>query len=98
MARTASFTDDLIFVLDVAELTARRKGPRERHVLGLGVPQTPASFPGLDGVTLQAYEDRAHGFMTVTAGPTSAQVVYSSVSAREQRSFDSFRIAPASPI
>jgi hypothetical protein len=73
-------------------------GFRERHVLGLGVPQTPASFPGLDGVTLQAYEDRAHGFMTVTAGPTSAQVVYSSVSAREQRSFDSFRIAPASPI
>jgi acid phosphatase type 7 len=82
---------------EIPYVVAGSGGFHERHPLGLGVPETPASFPGLEGVTLQAYQDREYGFMTVTAAPTGAQVVYTSVTDGAMRRHDSFRIAPAPP-
>jgi hypothetical protein len=70
-------------------------GFHERHALGSELAAVPASFPGLDGVTLEAYQDWAHGFMTVTAGPSGAEVVYTTVSSAAAHRVDCFRIAPA---
>ena len=56
-------------------------GYPELHALADGLPALPASFPGVPGVTLEAYEDTAHGFMTVTATPAGADVVYTAVTA-----------------
>jgi acid phosphatase type 7 len=80
---------------EIPYVVAGSGGFHERHALGIGLPETPASFPGLEGVKLMAYQDREHGFMTVAAGPNGAQVVYTSVSGGARRRFDSFRIAPA---
>jgi hypothetical protein len=70
-------------------------GFHERHALGTGLPKTPVSFPGLEDVTLQAYEDREHGFMTVTVDPTGAQIVYTCVADGSTWRSDGFRIAAA---
>jgi hypothetical protein len=52
----------------------------------------PASFPGLEGVTLEAYEDQAHGFMTVTVTPAGADVAYTAVTESSAAVVDSFGI------
>jgi acid phosphatase type 7 len=69
-------------------------GYYERHAIADGVSASalPASFPGLDGVTLEAYEDEAHGFMTVTATPRGADVAYTAVTEGSATVVDSFRI------
>jgi hypothetical protein len=56
------------------------------------VPTLPASFPGLDDVTLEAYEDQAHGFMTVTVSPAGADVVYTAVTKDSTAVVDCFQI------
>ena len=73
-------------------IVAGAGGYYERHALAAGVPAVPASFPGLDGVTLEAYEDQAHGFTTVTVTPAGADVVYTAVTAGSADVVDSFRI------
>jgi hypothetical protein len=64
---------------EIPYVVAGAGGYHERHAMGAGIPPLPASFDGLDGVTLRAYEERAHGFMTVTARPGAADVVYTAV-------------------
>jgi hypothetical protein len=78
----------------VPYLVAGSGGFHERHRVGTGVPDLPASFPGLEGVTLESFQCSEHGFMTVSARRTGAEVVYSTVSDGVARHFDSFRIAP----
>ena len=75
-------------------LVAGSGGFHERHAVGTGVRDLPASFPGLEGVTLESFQCSEHGFMTVSARRTGAEVVYSIVSGGVARHFDSFRIAP----
>jgi hypothetical protein len=78
----------------VPYVVAGAGGYYERHPLADGVSASalPASFPGLDGVTLEAYEDNAHGFMTVTATPHGADVAYTAVTEGSVAVVDSFRI------
>jgi hypothetical protein len=78
----------------VPYLVAGSGGFHERHGVGSGVPDLPASFPGLDGVTLESFQCSEHGFMTVSVRRTGAEVVYSTVSGETARHFDSFRVAP----
>jgi predicted phosphodiesterase len=75
-------------------LVAGSGGFHERHAVGSGLPDLPAAFPGLPGVTLESFQSSEHGFMTVSARRTGAEVVYSTVSDGRPRHFDSFRIAP----
>jgi hypothetical protein len=79
-------------------IVAGSGGFHERHRVGSGVTDLPASFPGLDGVTLESCQCREHGFMTVNARRAGAEVVYSTVTDGVAREFDSFRIAPERPI
>jgi Calcineurin-like phosphoesterase len=75
-------------------LVAGSGGFRERHGVGSGLTDLPAAFPGLPGVRLESFQCTDHGFMTVNARRTGAEVVYSTVSDGVARYFDSFRIAP----
>jgi acid phosphatase type 7 len=61
---------------EVPFIVAGAGGYPELHPVGHGVGRLPARFPGLPDVTLDAVEDRAHGFMTVTVGERGAEVVY----------------------
>jgi hypothetical protein len=72
-------------------------GFHERHTVGTGVPDVPASFPGLEGVTLESFQCSEHGFMTVSARRTGAEVIYSTVSDGVARHFDSFRVLQQAP-
>jgi predicted phosphodiesterase len=80
----------------VPYVVAGAGGYPELHTLGSGIDGLPASFPGVDGVTLEAFEDAAHGFMTVTAGPGGAEVVYNAVTEGSVTRADSFTIGPPS--
>ena len=73
-------------------IVAGAGGYYDRHALADGVSGLPATFPGLDGVTLEAYEDQAHGFMTVTVTPAGADVAYTAVADGSAAVVDSFRI------
>jgi hypothetical protein len=75
-------------------LVAGSGGFHERHTVGAGVGDLPASFPGLPGVSLESFQCSEHGFATVSARRTGAEVVYTTVSGGAARHFDSFRIAP----
>jgi predicted phosphodiesterase len=81
---------------EIPYVVAGAGGYPELHTLGSGLDGTPVSFPGLDGVTLEAFEDAAHGFMSVTAGPGGAEVVYSAVTEGSVKRADSFAIGPPS--
>ncbi|MDQ6805204.1 MAG: hypothetical protein M3065_09610, partial [Actinomycetota bacterium] len=59
-----------------------------------GVPDLPASFEGLPGVTLEAYQDACWGYLTVTCGPGGAEVTYSTVTGEVTTAFDSFSVSP----
>jgi hypothetical protein len=80
---------------EIPYVVAGSGGFHELHPLGYGVPDPPASFTGLPGLTLEAYQHAAFGFMTVTAGPAGAQVDYSAVVRRRPAPYDAFPIAPA---
>lgn len=73
-------------------IVAGAGGYYERHAIADGVSGLPASFPGLDGVTLEAYEDQTYGFMTVTVTPAGADVVYTAVAEGSVAVVDSFHI------
>jgi hypothetical protein len=77
---------------EIPYIVAGAGGYHERHAIGAGLPPLPASFAGLDDVTLQAYEDQAHGFITVMARPGGADVVYTAVTKDSAAVVDSFRI------
>lgn len=68
----------------------------ELHGLGRGIPATPASFAGLPGVTLEAHQHRAFGFLTVTAEPGRARIDYSLVVRRRPVRFDSVTVTSLS--
>ena len=78
----------------VPYVVAGSGGFHERHAVGSGLPRTPVAFPGLSGVTLDAYQDRTHGYMTVTVTPSGAAGVYRTVSRRGTQHYDSFVISP----
>jgi hypothetical protein len=67
----------------------------ELHRMGYGIPDSPASFAGLPGVTLEAYQYAAFGFLTVSAGPGGARVDYNTVVRRRPVRFDSFSVGCA---
>jgi hypothetical protein len=71
-------------------------GYYERHPMADGLPSLPASFSSAPGVTLEAYEDQAHGFMTVTVRPDGAEVAYTAVTERSTRVVDRFRLGARS--
>jgi hypothetical protein len=73
-------------------IVAGAGGFYDRHAIADGVSALPASFPRLDDVTLEAYEDQTHGFMTVTVTPAGAEVAYTAVAERSSAVVDSFRI------
>lgn len=79
---------------EIPYIVAGAGGYYERHALADGVSTSalPASFSGLDGVTLEAYEDQAHGFMTVTLTPAGADVAYTAVAEGSAAVVDRFRI------
>jgi hypothetical protein len=79
----------------VSYIVAGAGGYPELHALAAGLPALPASFPGVPGVTLEAYEDTAHGFMTVTVRPHGAEVSYTAVTAGSVAAIDAFSIGPA---
>jgi hypothetical protein len=82
---------------EIPYLVAGSGGFHERHAVGSGLPDLPAAFPGLPGVTLESFQSSEHGFMTVSARRTGAEVVYSTVSDGLARHFASFQIAPGRP-
>lgn len=79
---------------EVPYVVAGAGGYPELHQIAAGVSSLPASFPGVDGVTLDAYEDQAHGFLTVTAGRGGADAVYTAVTEQSVSAVDAFRIGP----
>lgn len=82
---------------EIPYVVAGSGGFPELHGLGYGVPDLPASFAGLPALTLEAYQRREFGFMTVTCGPSGARVDYSTVVRRRPVRFDSFAIVSAAP-
>ena len=78
----------------VPYVVAGAGGYYERHAMAPGLPPLPARFPAAPDVTLEAYEDQAHGYMTVTASPDGAEVVYTAVTESTVAVVDSFRIGP----
>jgi acid phosphatase type 7 len=76
-------------------LVAGSGGFYERHEVGSGAPGPTDVIPGLPDVTLEAYQSTSYGYMTVTAGPAGAEVVYLTVSERGAREHDRFSIVPA---
>jgi predicted phosphodiesterase len=79
---------------EVPYIVAGAGGYPELHAVGRGVGRLPHAFPGVPDVTLDAYEDRAHGFMTVTVRPGGAEVVYTAVGRRGPFRVDAFLISP----
>jgi hypothetical protein len=77
---------------EIPYVVAGAGGYQERHAMGAGLPPLPASFAGLDDVTLEACEDHAHGFMTVTVRPGEAEVAYTAVTEDSAAVVDAFRI------
>jgi acid phosphatase type 7 len=84
----------------VPHIVAGAGGYHELHPLGGGIGSVPVSLHGVDGladVTLEDYEDRAHGFLTVTVKPGTAEFVYHAVTPGTVYVRDAFTIrAPAS--
>ena len=84
----------------VPHVVAGAGGYHELHPLGRGIGSVPMSLHGVDGlgdVTLEDYEDRTHGFLTVTVKPGTAEFVYHAVTPGTVYARDAFTIrAPAS--
>ncbi|HET9102477.1 MAG TPA: metallophosphoesterase [Solirubrobacteraceae bacterium] len=80
----------------VPYLVAGSGGFPELHALGRGIPDLPASFTGLPGVTLDAHQHSAFGFLTVTAQPGRTRIDYSLVVRRRSVRFDSVTVTAIS--
>jgi hypothetical protein len=63
----------------IPHLVAGTGGVNNLQKIAPDVPPVPASFEGLPGVTLEAYQDAAWGYLTVTCGPRGAKMAYSTV-------------------
>jgi acid phosphatase type 7 len=85
---------------EIPHVVAGAGGYHELHPLGHGIGALPMSFvglPDLDDVTLDAYEDRRHGFLTVTVRPGEAEFAYDTVGGGIVERGDAFRVrAPVS--
>ncbi|GAC1577548.1 MAG: hypothetical protein NVS3B18_11250 [Candidatus Dormibacteria bacterium] len=68
----------------------------ELHGLGRGIPAPPAAFTGLPGLSLEAFQHRAFGFLTVTADYGRARIDYSLVVRRRPVAFDSVTVSALS--
>ena len=79
----------------VPYVVAGSGGFPELHGLGYGVPDLPASFAGLPDLTLEAYQHRAFGFLTVSCRREGVSVDYNTVVRRRPELFDSFAVSPA---
>jgi hypothetical protein len=83
----------------VPHVVAGAGGYHELHPLGRGIGSLPMPLHGMDrleDVTLEDYEDRAHGFLTVTVEPGAAEFVYHAVTPGTVYARDAFTIrAPA---
>jgi hypothetical protein len=80
---------------EIPHVVAGAGGYHELHPLGRGVTALPMSFDGvaaLRGVTLDSYEDRRHGFLTVTVRPGEAEFAYDAVAAGLVERHDAFRV------
>lgn len=64
---------------EIPHIVAGAGGYPELHPIGLEVGPPPVRVPGLPDITLDAYEDTAHGFMTIAVRPGGAEVVYNAV-------------------
>jgi predicted phosphodiesterase len=69
-------------------------GVNNLQEIAAGVPELPATFDGLPDVALDSYQDTSWGYLTVSAGPERADVVYSTVHAGVATPFDSFVVRP----
>lgn len=76
----------------IPHVVAGTGGVNNLQEIAPGVPELPASFAGLPGVTLEAYEDASWGFLTVTCDPRGAQLTYSTVKGGVARPFDSVSV------
>ncbi len=76
----------------VPYVVAGAGGFHQRHPVGAGLPRTPVWFPGLDGVTLEAHQDAAHGYLTVSVSAGGAVAAYRTVSGAGTEIFDAFPI------
>jgi len=77
----------------VPYLVAGSGGFPELHRLGRGIPEPPAAFTGLPGLSLDAFQHRAFGFLTVTAAPGRARLDYNLVVRRRPVAFDSVTVS-----
>jgi hypothetical protein len=76
-------------------LVAGAGGYPDLHQTATHPREMPASFHELPDVTLERYQDTDYGFITITAGPAGADIVYTVTTQRAAKPFDSFSITPA---
>jgi predicted phosphodiesterase len=81
---------------EIPHVVAGAGGFHELHPLGRGIGDLPRSFDGLaglEGVSLDAYEDRRHGFLTVTVRPGEAEFGYDAVAGATVERADAFTVS-----
>jgi 3',5'-cyclic AMP phosphodiesterase CpdA len=74
-------------------LVAGAGGFHELHRLGSGVGHLPAHFSSVPELALEAYEDDAHGYLTVTVTPQGLEVVYNVVAGDGVRAVDVWAVS-----
>ena len=80
----------------VPYLVAGSSGFPELHRFGRGLPRPPAAFTGLPGLSLEAFQHQAFGFLTVTVDYGRARFDYSLVVRRRPVAFDSVTVSTQS--
>jgi hypothetical protein len=78
----------------IPHVVAGTGGYPDLHQTATHPREMPASFHELPDVTLERYQDTDYGFLTITAGPAGADVVYSLTTQQAANPFDSFSITP----
>jgi predicted MPP superfamily phosphohydrolase len=73
-------------------LVAGAGGFHERHRLGAGAGPVPSRFAALPGLTLDAFADDAHGYLTIDVGPGRLTGRYQTVGERVPRRRDAFTV------
>ena len=77
----------------IPHVVAGTGGVNNLQEIAAGVPDLPASFAGLPGVTLEAYQDTRWGYLTATCHPGGAELIYSTVSGAKRSEFDRLSIS-----
>ncbi len=83
---------------EIPYLVTGSGGYPEVHRLGYGVPDPPASFAGLPGLTLEAYQHAAFGFLTLTVTERGTRLDYNTVVRRRPVRHDSVCVAPGAVV